>query len=699
MHLSFALAAVLWLPAKTKLEEPSPPAAARATLKVSGLGWLRSRELRLSLLVLLGSQRGATMDANAIEDAAVILVSALHEEGFQKAEIEIEATLVDGTVERHLFDQSLASSLPRTLRARAVEFHLIPGVRWHVDSVEIAGLSTLGGKSMRSFFRTDEMLFVMAKTNAYSPSRIKSSANVLLGALHRRGYADASVSARVAKVDEKSGAVALRVEVNEGHQWRLVALRYESGGIPIAPLTTAKKWIGRPWSPSLQEDLKMETLRAYYKQGYPDVGVRIVPERAEAKNGMQPVTALVKIQTGNSVRVDQLRFRGNLITRERTLRRSARVQAGDPLNPLALAEARYRISRLGVFDAVDLAYEPKEGAVRDPVFTLKESQRREASLLFGYGSYEQLRAGIEFRQQNLFGRAHQSRIQFVQSMKSSSGDYTYSVPELFGESIDGAMKLFALQRKEIAFTRQESGVDFTLKRPLPWLKAEMTAGYTFQNLRNKNSELATKATDEEQLSVSSLNFGLTGDHRDNPLRPRDGYRWFTQIELATRSLGGEAEYQRLELGAAYHFKCGRGHWIHLGLVHGVITTLGTSDTDLPVNKRFFPGGDNSIRGYQKGEAAPRGADGLFIGAKSYVLFNFELEQALTTNWSLVVMADALGTAARLKSYPFSERLYTVGLGLRYQTLIGPIRIEYGHNLNPRSEDPRGTWLISIGYPF
>ena len=65
----------------------------------------------------------------------------------------------------------------------------------------------------------------------------------------------------------------------------------------------------------------------------------------------------------------------------------------------------------------------------------------------------------------------------------------------------------------------------------------------------------------------------------------------------------------------------------------------------------------------------------------------------------MAFVDALGTAAQLKDYPFAERLYTAGLGVRYQTLIGPIRLEYGHNLNPRPGDPRGTWQISIGYPF
>jgi outer membrane translocation and assembly module TamA len=119
-----------------------------------------------------------------------------------------------------------------------------------------------------------------------------------------------------------------------------------------------------------------------------------------------------------------------------------------------------------------------------------------------------------------------------------------------------------------------------------------------------------------------------------------------------------------------------------------------------VNTRFFPGGGSSIRGFREGEASPRGADGRFTGAKTYTLANLDLEQALTSTWSVVVFGDALVTAAELRQYPLAgERLYSAGLGVRYQTLIGPIRVEYGRNLNPRPGDPRGTWQISVGAAF
>ncbi len=678
---------------------PSPEDNEPATLKVSGTGLLRNRELGRSLVLLLGKQRGVTLNTNAIEDAAVMLVSALGQEGFQKPIVEIEATLVDGMVKRFVFDATMATALPRSLEARRVEFQVKRGARWYIDSVEITGLKALPTKIAKTFFRTDSMLFVLASTNVYAPARVNRAADALLGELIQRGYAEANVRAEIVKVDEASGAVALRVDVTEGNRWKVEAVRFEGVENETVVLPPASKWVDHVWSQALQENLKQTVRHAFYASGYPDVGVRIQSEAGVAVHNESPVTLVVRIQPGLQVKIGQVRFQGNVVTTPLTLSRSAEVKSGDLLNPLALAQARYRLSRLGVFDAVDLHYEPAEGAERDPVFSLEESQRYETHLMFGYGSYEQLRGGIEFRHLNLFGRAHQSLAQLGASLKGFNGNYTYSVPQLFGESIDGSARLFGLERQEVSFLRQEYGTSFTLKRPLPWLRAEGTVSYTLQALRNKDNELSTRATDQTQFNTASIDFALTGDHRDNPLRPRRGYRWFAQLENADRLLGGGAEYQRLEFGAAYHAPWGEGRWIHLGFTHGVITTLGTTDENLPVNKRFYPGGDNSIRGYNKGEAAPRGADGLFIGAKSYLLLNFEFEQALTKNWSVIVLADALGIAPKLRDYPYAEELYSVGLGVRYQTLIGPVRLEYGRNVNPRADDPSGTLHLSVGYPF
>ena len=668
-----------------------------AKIEVDGAGLIRDRELRLALNRLLEVGERTTIDANAIEDAAVIISSALSEAGFQQPEIEIIAQRPGAPAERFHFDPTFAAPLPRPLEAERVRFEIQPGRRSYIADVTFTGLTAIPDKMARAYFLTENTLLMKERTNPFSRSRMTRANDTLLGELRNRGYASAEVQTAVAR--EVDGAVVLAVEVLEGTRWLVGDVIYQRDDQTIA-LPSASGWMGKPWSPNLEQEVREAVRHAYYAAGFPDVGVHVAAEPGPPAGDGLSTDVVVTIVPGSAVRVGEVRFAGNDVTRGSVLRRRIHTRPGDPLNPIALDRARYRISRLGVFEAVDLRFEPTDGAVRDVVYVLRESPRYETSLLFGYGSYEQLRGGIEYRQMNIMGLAHQSRLELVHSLKSTSGEYTYSVPELFGESLDGSAKLFGLQREEVAFVRQEFGLSLTLRRPLRALGGETMAGYTFQSLRNRRNALATEATDERHLNVASLMFGLTGDRRDNPLRPRHGYHWSGQIEAAAPMLGGEATYQRTEFAGAYHTSWGAGRWVHLALSHGFITTSGAADDrTLPVNKRFFPGGDNSIRGFQRGEAAPRGADGRFVGAKTYVLGNVELEQALTPSWSIVAFFDALGSAESWRDYPFAEKLYSAGLGIRYQTLIGPVRLEYGRNINRRPNDPSGTWHFSIGYPF
>ncbi len=667
------------------------PQATPAQIEVHGLGWLGDREQRSSLERLLGRERGQTLDANAIEDAAFLLVSALIEQGYLKPVVETELTARDGHRVTLRFDAQLATTVPRPFAATRLDFHIRRGVRYRFAAVHLTGLHAISPETGREFFLGQTVLFARGSARAYSPAHLEADLDNLENELRRKGYAEATAKATNVRLDDRTGRVALDVQVTEGAWWQVAGVRLEAG--PGAP--PVQQYVGQPWSRYWQQDTSSAIRQHYLERGYPDVSLQFSREDGARHDDIQPVSVVIQVNPGPLVRVGRVRFEGAKHTKESVLRRRVLAEPGQLLNVAAMNQARFRLARLGVFDSVDLHYEPPTGPVRDPVFVLKEGRQLAVNLLAGYGSYEELRGGVELRQYNLFGRAYQTRLQLVQSMKGTRGEYTFTVPELFGESVDGTARAFGLQRQEISFLRKEYGVTTALSTPLRAIGATATLGYTFQSLQNRDNQLGVT----QKVNSGSVDTNIVGEHRDNPLRPRHGYRWFIQASTASRLFGGGVDYQRLEFGGSYHTPWGRGRWLHFGLTHGVVTTLGGSAGALPLNELFYPGGDNSIRGYQVGQAAPIGPDGKYIGAKTYLLVNLELEQALTDKWSVVVFTDGIGTAARLADYPFSERLYSAGLGIRYQTLIGPLRMEYGRNLNPRSIDPRGTLLFSVGFPF
>jgi outer membrane protein insertion porin family len=311
-----------------------------------------------------------------------------------------------------------------------------------------------------------------------------------------------------------------------------------------------------------------------------------------------------------------------------------------------------------------------------------------------------LRAGAELEQRNVLGLAHDVRVRGMQSFKATSGDFRYTIPELFGEDVDVFASASGLRREEVSFLREEYGGGVGVRRHVRPIQSDVTLRYDYQVLTARDQDpLVIEQVGLREARVGSFVIDVHRDRRDNPLVPREGLKLFGTLELASAILGGQVDYQRLIAGGSYHLRLGGGRYLHAGVTHGVSFTGGGRPEELPFNKRFFPGGENSVRGFQQGQASPLDANGEIIGAETFVQGNLEFEQLLTPSWSLVAFADGVGIARSRDDYPFSETLYSVGGGIRWHTLIGPVRVEYGHNLNPRQHDPSGTLHFSIGFPF
>jgi outer membrane protein insertion porin family len=696
-RLFFALVAFMVgvLPGSAKPDDTKP-----ARFEISGLGLFRNREVSRTMDDFVNPGKVSWLSDDAAENAAFVLISELEDDGYLHPKVEGTVTLLDGTHTTFHFDENLNIAFPRKAGTHVVSFDVDRGPRYYVAEVYFEGLFELKPKHAAHFFQPAFGLLGNKRGNVFSEATIRRGRNAVLDALMLEGYAGARVEVRSSPLPKPEGAMRLDVTVQQGPRWVVSSLTLKDGKqTPIDP-SIFKDFVNRRWSEATRQDATVATRRAYYQLGYPDVSARVTHETAAAPNNVTQVNAVVNVETGPQVKIGEIRFQGNDRTRVSVIKRRVRLAPGDPLDPTALERARLRLGRLAAFSGVDVATAPVSDSIRDVIFTFDEADRWEANALFGYGSYEQFRGGLEVRRTNLWGRAHQDRAFVVQSVKSTRADYTYTVPELFGETIDGSARIFGLRRDEFAFRREEYGGTLQLRKKVGLRGPELSGGYTYETLRDKNNTLASSAVDAEEVDAASLNFGISFDRRDQAINPKTGYRLYTQTEYASKQLGGQVDYQRVEWGASHHWQLSSEHWLHVGLTQAAVFTVGAEVNELPpVNKLYYPGGDNSLRGYAEGEAAPRAADGSYLGAKTYTLLNVEFEQALTQQWSGILFFDWLTESARLRDYPGNVRLSSIGLGLRYRTIVGPIRVEYGRNLNPRPHDPSGAWHVSVGYPF
>src|SRR5439155_27210108 len=115
-------------------------------------------------------------------------------------------------------------------------------------------------------------------------------------------------------------------------------------------------------------------------------------------------------------------------------------------------------------------------------------------------------------------------------------------------------------------------------------------------------------TGVERTRVGAVVLDLRHDRRDNPLLPTRGYNLLSTLEVASASLGGEVDYQRVELAGSGHVNLVGGLFLHLGLRHGAALQLGGANGELPFTRHFFPGGGNPVRCYPHGAASPGDPD-------------------------------------------------------------------------------------------
>ena len=673
-----------------------------AQVKVSGFGLLGNREM-VRLLKNFQKNRAdpTVIDESFAEDAALVLLSRVTSEGFLNARLQGRFIMADGSHQSFVWTNALDVILPRDFEAREARFRVRQGVRYYYDTLEIMGAEAISERDARRFFVTGEALLDLRGNRTYSPSALRSSMTALRETLARKGYREATVTATDLVENRADGSVNVTIQIVQGQRTVVRAVTTEVGG-PDDPSPLKRQTIhtNATYSPLWQQDFIRQLREDQNAKGFPDAEAQLTTLRRQTNGPVVELDLLARVNTGRFIRLGKVRFEGAKLTHESILQSKVTLENGDPLDRLAAERSRQRLAQLGVFDWVSVRYEDEPGDTRDLVYELKEAKAVSVSLLGGYGSYEMLRGGAEYEHRNVFGLAHSLRMRGIQSFKATSADVVYTIPELFLPRLNLFLRGSGLRRDEVSFTREEYGGAIGVQRRLQAIHTDAALRYDYEFLNASQVDAADPARlGVTEARAAAFVLDLTRDRRDSPLVPRRGLKVSSNVELAAAALGGNVDYQRVMLSGSYHQPLGGGRFLHLGLNHGMTFTAGGETSDLPFNKRFFPGGENSIRGYQQGEASPLDDRGNQLGAETFALANIELEQLLTRTWSVVGFVDALGVAQSRDDYPFDEELLSAGGGIRWRTIIGPIRLEYGHNLNPRPRDPMGTVHVSIGFPF
>ena len=210
---------------------------------------------------------------------------------------------------------------------------------------------------------------------------------------------------------------------------------------------------------------------------------------------------------------------------------------------------------------------------------------------------------------------------------------------------------------------------------------------------------ATGETRRRTFFIGAIPASLTYDGSDSLLDPTTGFRLGGRLSPELSFHGGTFGYARAQIDASAYrpvsdrvVAAGR---IRLG------TILGADRDDIAPSRRFYAGGGGSVRGYGYQRLGPRDVDGDPIGGRSLAEFSLEARIRLNAfggNFGIVPFIDG-GTLSTRSLPDFGDWQFGAGIGLRYYSSFGPIRIDVGTPLNPQSDDGPVAVVVSLGQAF
>jgi outer membrane protein insertion porin family len=339
----------------------------------------------------------------------------------------------------------------------------------------------------------------------------------------------------------------------------------------------------------------------------------------------------------------------------------------------------------------------------------------------GYGSEEHARGEIDWRHVNFFGGARTAGFVARYSDLDRGVKLNFKQPYFFSPRYSFGMTGQSWFSSEPAFDLTTIGGRMTVSRefrrartPMIGARASSSLSLTYANEWEDytiSNEALTDPTFRDELialgldprcgrgprcfrgagQVSSLFIDAGRNTTENLLDAKKGYVAIAHLETAGGWLGGDFDYRELTLeGRVYKTIAGRAVVAvraRSGTIASTAVVEGPEgvplfDEPVPFYKRYFLGGATSLRGWGRYEVSPLSASGLPIGGQSFVNFSTEVRVPIVGNLSGVLFFDGGNVWRDPWEFHLNELRYDAGPGLRYNTPIGPIRFDFGFQLNP-----------------
>jgi translocation and assembly module TamA len=564
--------------------------------------------------------------------------------------------------------------------------------------------------------------------------RAEQDAPALVDALWGEGYYNATVEIVVAGQRVRAGdvaAAARAAEAMKGRQVVPITLRAVPGprftvrrltvvtprGERLEDIPAREIGLGEG-APARAADIRAVQSRIVdYYRGQSRPLTKPVDILATVDHAKSVMDATIVVAPGQVAPIGDIAVAGAPGVDPAVIRSYIYAEPGDAYSPETMASVRKSVLRIQALSSARV----KEGSTLDAQGRLPvvvDVTERAKNLIGGSASYSTLdgpalRAYWEHR--NLFGGAEYLRLEGdFKMLPRIDGEKLKSVKDLTPGDFGGSLKATFI-KPALAGTRNDfvasayAGRDRIGGGRFGGYESEMVrldAGirHRFSDRFSVQAGLAyeggwTKdALGKVDYTLVGAPLSVTYDSTDNPLNATQGVKLLASF-TPYRSFDGKLSFVESKASASTYYKIDEdGRYVIAGRV-ALGSVAGANLRDIPANHRFYAGGGASVRGFRNRSLGPQLASGEVIGGRSLFEASLEARVKLTNSIGLVPFVD-VGSAFN-SAYPdFKEKpRWAAGLGLRYYTAVGPIRVDVAMPLNRRKGDKPVAFYIGIGQAF
>lgn len=661
------------------VEHEQQKRAERTDVEIRGATSFKPDELRSILKEQIATIHDFGLTAARADDAAFFLELFYRKHGF--ARVNVRYSIESGS--RLLLDVN-------------------EGPQAELASIDFLGNAHVKAEQLYEYAvgPTRERYSRLQKTLPFVAADVQEGADLINRYYISEGFLDAKVDSPQYHFSGDGARVTVTITIDEGRQYFFGQISFSGNPIYDGEVLRGQMLdlLSQPYTDRRVDDIGRR-LQAYYKaRGYYDVKVEAAGDPGQSTSGRVPVK--VTISPGPVYKFDGVRIKGLQRLRPSYVRNRFASLGGKTYSPDVLDDKFRELMRTGLFQVLQINPRPVQGNYLQLDIAAEEAKAKEFGFSVGYGSYTGFIVGAQFTDRDLFGYGRPLVTSAEWSERGYKGEIFWDDPHLLETDFELRFRVSALTFDFDGYSKFELGGRLEILRHLT-KQYEIGVFASARRLDITSTGIERSLLGPTTYFVATTGLFHTLDLRDSPVVPSRGFVFNQTFDVGSNAIGSDIEFVRTTARASYFIPLGNT-LLEVGARGGLIRPLG-EDPDriasLPIDERFFIGGSTTVRSFGERDLGPHDRRGFPIGGEFYTIFNIEYTFPIFGDLQAAVFADAGNLLPDANNPSLNDMRYALGVGLRYKLPIGPIRLDYGVNPDPRRNEDFGAFHFSFGFAF